>query len=166
MTEISSRKSSGHTLIELVVVMLLIAILSGMSFLGILRSINLYSTTTRDYLGLFQEGKIALEKIVREIRECSPEDISIGTDSIGILKKAGHATVADGSLVVDFVKNGDRLQRVSSAGTFTLAENISLFNASQDGTTLVVTVDLTLARGGNTVRLRTATLPRQNPSPP
>lgn len=166
MTERRYRRSSGHTLIELVVVMLLIAILAGMAFLGMLRSINLYSTTTRDYLGLFQEGRIALEKIIREIRECSPEEITIGTGSIGIEKKEGHGTIADGSRIVNFVKNSDLLQRVSSAGTFTLAENISIFEAFQDENTRVVTVGLTLARGDNTVRLRTAVLPRQNPTPP
>ncbi|MDP8234833.1 MAG: type II secretion system protein [Candidatus Erginobacter occultus] len=165
MPKTASRAGSGHTLIELVVVMVLITILAGAAFMGILRAIDLYTLTTRDYLEVFQEGKVALEKIVREIRETTPGNVIVGGESIEITKKSGHTTEADNSLAVTFFKNGDKLQRTSLAGTFDLVENVTVFNPARDGDTGVVTIDFTLEKGGNTIRLRTAALPRQRPSP-
>jgi prepilin-type N-terminal cleavage/methylation domain-containing protein len=159
------RAIRGHTLIELVVVLVLVAILAAMGFLGLLQSIDLYTLTTRNYLEVFQEGTIALEKIVREVRETSPGNVTAEAQSIVLSKKPGHTTEADSSLMVTIFKSGDKLQRDSSAGTFDLAENVTAFNPEKDEETQVVTIDLTMVKGGNTIRLRTATLPRQRPSP-
>ncbi len=161
MPKAPSRASSGHTLIELIVVMVLITILAGAAFYGIIRAVNLYTLTTRDYLEVFQEGKIALEKIVREIRETTPDKVSVGSGSIVLTKKSGHTTGYDTSLWVIFLRSGNRLLRTSRAGTFELAENVTSFNPSRDEETGVVTIDFTLTKGGNTLRLRTAVLPRQ-----
>ena len=165
MSRVISRSGPGHTLIELVVVMVLITILTGAAFFGIIRAIDLYTMTTRDYLEVFQEGKIALEKIVRELRETTPGNVTVAAESIDLTKKTGHTTEADNSLAITFYKSGDKLQRSSSAGTFDLVENVAIFNPTRNEATGVVTVDLTLSKGGNTVRLRTAALPRQRPSP-
>ncbi len=165
MPKARSRAGPGHTLIELVVVMVLITILAGAAFFGIIRAVDLYTMTTRDYLEVFQEGKIALEKIVRELRETTPGNVSVGSESIVVTKKSGHTTEADTSLAISFFKSGDSLQRSSSAGSFDLAENVAIFSPSKNADTGVVTIDLTLTKGSNTVRLRTAALPRQKPSP-
>jgi type II secretory pathway pseudopilin PulG len=165
MSKVANKQLSGHTLIELVLVMVLIALLAGMGLLGMLRSIDLYTGTTRDYLEVFQEGKIALEKMAREIREATPGNVSASTDSLSVIKKTGHTTEADSNLEITFFRSGNTLQRTSSAGTYDLADNITVFNPGKDEDTGVITVDLTLAKGGNTVRLRTATLPRQKPTP-
>ncbi len=165
MSRTTSRAGPGHTLIELVVVMVLITILAGAAFFGIIRAIDLYTMTTRDYLEVFQEGKIALEKIVRELRESTPGNVSVGGESIVLSKKAGHTTEADNSLAISYFKSGNILQRSSSAGTFDLVENVTIFSPVKDEDTGVVTIDLTLTKGSNTVRLRTAALPRQKPSP-
>lgn len=164
MSKIPDRQLSGHTLIELVAVMVLITLLAGMGLLGVLRSIDLYTGTTRDYLEVFQEGKIALEKMIREIREATPGNVTTGTDSLSINKKTGHTTEADSNLEITYIRSGNTLQRTSSAGTYDLADNVTVFNSGQDQDTGVITVDLTLVKGGNTIRLRTATLPRQKPT--
>jgi len=157
------RANRGHTLIELVLVLVLIIILAAMALFGMLRSIDLYTGTTRDYLELFQEGKVALDKIVRELREAAPDNVTVGSETISVTKKAGHTTIADPSLEITFSKSGDTLQRSSGAGTFDLAENVSVFNPGKDLDTGVVTIDITLEKGGNTIRLRTATWPRDLP---
>jgi prepilin-type N-terminal cleavage/methylation domain-containing protein len=165
---LQSEKSAavrGHTLLELLIVMVLVAILAGISYFGIFRSIELYTKTTRDHIDLVGETTIALEKISREIRETTPCNVTLGNESITLMKRSGHATEEDGSLGVSFSKSGLTVQRISSAGTFDLVDNVTGFEPSWDEQTRAVIIDLTLARGENVVRLRTAAAPRQKPSP-
>ena len=154
-------KIRGHTLIELGVVVVLMVGLAGMAFLGVLRSIDIYSNSTENYLEIFQEGKIALEKMLRELRETNPDSVTTGSGTLSFTKKTGHGTPEDSSLSVSFSLSGDIIERSSSAGTFGLVDNVSAFTTTQDAGTDVVTVNLTLSKGGNTVRLRSAVLPRQ-----
>lgn len=157
--------AAGHTLLELVIVIVLIAILAGISFFGLFRSIELYTTTTRDHIDVIGEAKIALEKISREIREAPPGNITLGSESITLVKRTGHATDLDPGLEVSFTKDGTVVRRISAAGTFDLVGNVLTFAPSWNESTEVVTIDLTLARGGNIINLRTATAPRQKAQP-
>lgn len=153
--------STGHSLIELIVVMVLMAILAAVAFLGILRSIDIYNDSTRNYISVFAEGKVALEKMIREIRETIPGNPTIVSgDSVTFTKFTGHDTPEDGSLDVTFSLSDDKIQRTTASGTYTLVENVSEFNPSVDGNN-VVTIDFTLSKGGNSVRLRSALYPRQ-----
>ena len=156
-----NRKESGYTLIELTVVIVLMTLLAGLTFLGILRSIDIYTSATENYLEIFQEGKIAMEKMLRELRETNPDSVTTGTGTLAFSKKTGHGTPEDSNLAVTFSLSGAIIERATAAGTFTLVENVSSFSTSQDGSTGVVTVDLNLSRGDNTVHLRSAVLPRQ-----
>jgi prepilin-type N-terminal cleavage/methylation domain-containing protein len=160
-----SAPARGHTLLELVIVMVLVAILAGIAFFGVFRSVELYTTTTRDYIDVVGETTIALEKISREIRETTPGNVTLGDGSIALRKRAGHATEEDGSLEVTFIQSGTMVRRSSAAGTFDLIDNVTGFNPSWDEETRAVIISLTVSRGDNVVQLRTAAAPRQKPSP-
>ncbi len=162
-----SATSGGHTLLELVIVTVLIAILAGVSYFGIFRSVELYTSTTRDHTEIIGEAQIALEKISREIRETAPENIILESESIALVKRTGHGTEGDPSPEVSFTREGSTVRRSSAAGTFDLLGNVTAFTPSRDEASGVVTIDLTLARGDNVINLRTAAAPRQKlPEPP
>ena len=143
-------------------VIILMAILAGFAFQAILRSVSVYTTSSRNYLMVAQEGRIAMEKMIREIRETTPGRITINSETISFTKHTG--TYQDSNLSVTFTKNGSKIERITSAGTFDLVDNISIFNPGQDIGTNVVTIDFTLSKGDpatTTIRMRSAVWPRQ-----
>lgn len=155
--------TSGYTLIEIVLVIVLMTILAGFGIQGLMQAISVYTVSTRDYLLNFQEGKIAMEKMAREIREASPDNIIIGDGSIQIVKSFGHGTPQDPSLTITFVQANDdtTIERQSAAGNFTLVDNVvdDSFSAHTDGNN-VVTIYFAVEAGENYYPLRTAVWPR------
>ncbi len=154
---------SGYSLIEIILVIVLTAILAGAAFQGIMQAVSIYTFSARDYLLNFQEGKIAMEKMVREIREASPGNIIIGTGSIQVVKSIGHGTPQDPNLAITFLQAADSntIVRQSAAGNFTLVDNVvnDSFSAAMDGND-VVTIYFAVQAGENQFPLRTAVWPR------
>ena len=147
-------------------VIVLVALLTAFSFQVIIMATGTYTTATRDYLELYQEGKLAMEKMTRELRDTVPTWITITTGSISFTKYADHGTPHDASLAIQFLQNGNTIERQSGAGVFTLADNIafSSFSAAQDSNG-VVYLSFTISRGDTDIPLRTAVWPRQLPTP-
>ena len=156
----------GYTIIEMVMVIILVALLAAFSMQAIIMATGTYTTATRDYLELYQEGKLAMEKMVREIRDTVPTWITITTGSVSFTKYIDHGTPHDASLAIQFLQNGDTIERQSGAGSFTLTDNIETgsFIATQDSNG-VVTLAFTISRGNTQIPLRTAVWPRQLPTP-
>ena len=154
----------GYTIIELVKVIILVTILAGASMQAIIMATGTYTTATRDYLELYQEGKLAMEKMVREIRDTNPDRIAIGTNSISFTKH--HITPKDNSFAIQFAQSGNTIERQSGAGDFVLVENVAAesFSPSKDSND-VVTLSFTLSRGNTNMPLRTAVYPLLKPTP-
>ena len=154
-------KTAGFTLIELVLVIVLIGILAGASLQGIVLGTRNYIVAVRNYLELFREGKTAMERMVREIRHCHPDDIDVSVSGrIDIVKQI--ATPEDDlSMAVSFVQSGNQITRQSSAGSFTLAEYIKAdsFSSSMDANN-VVALGFILQRGDTEIKLQTNVFPR------
>ena len=163
---IQNNSNRGYSIIELVMVIVLVTLLTAFSFQAIIMATGTYTTATRDYLELYQEGKLAMEKMVRELRDTVPTWITITTGSISFTKYADHGTPHDASLDIQFLQNGNTIERQSGAGSFTLAGNIETnsFMANQDSNG-VVTLAFTMSRGDAQIPLRTAVWPRQLPTP-
>jgi len=163
---IENNSSYGYTIIELVMVVVLVALLAASSMQAIIMATGTYTTATRDYLELYQEGKLAMEKMVRELRDTVPTWITITPGSISFTKYPDHDTPRDASLAIQFLQSGNTIERQSGAGFFTLADNIetSSFTVNQDSNG-VVTLAFTISRGNTEIPLRTAVWPRQLPTP-
>lgn len=159
---INNNFSRGYTIIELVMVIILVALLAAFSFQAIIMATGTYTAATRDYLELYQEGKLAMEKMVREIRDTDPAGISITTGSISFTKHTDHDTPRDSSLTIQLHQSGNTIERQSGAGNFALVGNIESgsFLISQDSNN-VVTLSFTILRGDTSIPLRTAVYPRQ-----
>ncbi len=153
------KQDGGYSLIEAAAVIVLMAIIAGLSLQAVISCTELFFTSTRDYLEVCQESRTAIEKIVREIRESNYNKVTFGSQTEIILdKKPGHGTPLDADVDdVRFYLSGDELRRESDAGTYVLADRISSFSASTDDHN-VITIDLT---AGESVHLRTAVWTRQ-----
>jgi len=166
MKNIPSKNNSfgGYTIIEIVMVIVLIALLAAFSMQAIIMATGTYTTATRDYLELYQEGKLAMEKMVREIRDTNPGRIIIGANSISFTKH--HITPKDNSLAIQFAQSGNTIERQSAAGDFVLVENVAAgsFSPAKDSND-VVTLSFTISRGGTNIPLRTAVYPLLQPTP-
>jgi prepilin-type N-terminal cleavage/methylation domain-containing protein len=154
----------GYTIIEMVMVIVLISILAAFSMQAIIMATGTYTTATRDYLELYQEGKLAMEKMVREIRDTNPGRIAIGTNSISFTKH--HITPKDNSFAIQFAQSGNTIERQSGAGDFVLVENVAAgsFSPSTDSND-VVTLYFTVSRENTNLPLRTAVYPLLKPTP-
>ncbi len=151
----------GYSLVEMTLVIVLLGILAVSVFHGMLSGVDIYLIATRDYLNLFQEGRTALEKMAREIRETSPGDVSIGTGSVSFTKESDHVTPMDASETVVFSQSGSEIRRTTDLGTFTLVDHVEpgSFAVSQDANG-VVTIDFTLTSDRTDIPLRTSIQPR------
>jgi len=155
------RSSDGYTIIETTVVIVLVALLAAFSFQAIIMATDTYLTATQEYLEIFQEGKTALEKMAREIKETDPGSVGFASGSVSFTKHTDHDTPEDSSLDVTFKQVGNTIERQTAAGDFTLTENVAggSFSAAIDGNN-VVTLNFTVAKGSGVINLRTAVLPR------
>ena len=156
----------GYTLIELVMVVVLLAILAIFSLQAIVLSVSAYTLSVREYLELFREGYMAMDRMTQEIRETSPRMVTIATGSVTITKPPGHVTPEDSSLIVTFSQSGDVIRRETTAGIFPLTGNVAAgsFTATMTEQSAVV-LSFTLSGEGGDIPFRSAAFPRLKPTP-
>ncbi len=160
-----SELQKGFTLIEVIVVIVILSIVSAITINFLINSLKIYTMTVNQKT-LFDEGKLALERMCRDIRDgrsiTSPA--SGGSGSL-ITFIRNNATAQDISgETITFQLTGSALEKVkaSPSATSSLASNVSTFTvtrgaAGNDEITLVLT--LSLASGEN-VTLQTKVWPK------
>ncbi len=155
-----TKNRGGFSLIEMAAVVVLLGILVGFSFQFLVGGIDAY-LVGRDYTNISQEGKIALERMAREVRFALQSEITIGTSSITFTKFTGSPNDPGDEITFVVSPGSSSLKRESNgADTCDLADNVQDFSPSFDTAYFLVTLDLTLARGEGSVRYRTAVHPR------
>ncbi len=157
----------GFTLIEIVVVIVILSIVSGITIKFLIDSLKIYTMAVNQKT-LFDEGKLAMERMCRDIRDSrSITAPAAGGSGSTITFLRGNLTAQD---IVDesitFQRNigNSTLEKVktSPATTSRMADNVSSFTvtrgaAGNDEITLVLT--LTLGTGEN-VTLQTRVYPK------
>jgi MSHA biogenesis protein MshO len=78
----SFKRTSGFTLIELIMTIVLLGIIGGVLAPVIQNSVEIYAAE-RSRAVLVQKGRLALERIAREVREAVPNSLSVVTDAGG-----------------------------------------------------------------------------------
>lgn len=158
----------GFTLIETIVVIVILSIVSAITIKFLADSLRVYTMTVGQKT-LLDEGKLALERMCRDIRD--GQSISVpaaGASSSYITFTRNHATAQDFAAEnVTFQPTGTTLYKIKTtpASNTPLAANVSTFTATQ-GTVgaanlneITLVFNLSLAGGGN-VNLQTKVYPK------
>jgi prepilin-type N-terminal cleavage/methylation domain-containing protein len=157
-------RSKGFTLIEIIVVIVILCIVSGITIKFLVDSLTIY-TMTVDQKTLFDEGKLALERMCRDMRDANA---ITGTTPSSITFARVHATAQDiaGETIIFQWNAGARtLEKVkaSPAGTTTMAENVSAFSVTYASSEIQLQLTFNNLVTGANVTLQTKVHPK-NPA--
>jgi len=161
----SWRGGRGYTLIEIIVVIVILAIVAVISIKFLIDGMQIY-TMTINQKSLFDEGKLALERMCRDIRDANT---IIGTTASSVAFTRTNATGPgqDGaSERIRFDLSGTTLRKAKgvaadgSGGTpYIMANNVTAFTVANATNEIQLTLTLSLASGEN-VTLQTKVYPR------
>ena len=152
--------SKGMTLIELIVVIVLLGIIGLFTFQFLVGSVEIYIAGSNQ-AELLAEAKLAMERMVREIRDANsilaPDSGSSG-NSITFIRS--HYTAVDSGTNITFQKSGTTLERKRGTNSpEPLAEHVSYFNVTNNSNEIKLEMDLSLG-GGENVTLHTKVYPK------
>jgi prepilin-type N-terminal cleavage/methylation domain-containing protein len=142
----------GFTLIEIIIVIVILSIVSAISIKFLVDSLKIYTMTVNQKT-LLDEGKLALERMCRDIRDAS----AITTPSSGGSSSSGtllsftrtHATAQDsaGDTIQFILLSGTLQRKASTRATVDLASYVTAITVTR-GTSPnnEITISLTLSR--------------------
>jgi Tfp pilus assembly protein PilW len=152
-------------LIEIIIVIVILSIVSAIMIYFLINSLKVYTMTVNQKT-LFDEGKLALERMVRDIRDAR----SITTPAAGgsgntIVFQRVNSTAQDGlNETLTFQLTGTTLEKVktSPAAISPLASNVSSFTVTRGAAgNEEITLLLTLLLGsGENITLQTKVFPK------
>ena len=163
----NSKLEGGFTLIEMVVVIVILSIVSTITIYFLINSLKAYTMTVNQKT-LLDEGKLALERMCRDIRDARSitSPASGGSGSL-ITFIRNNATVQDvAAESITFQLTGSTLQKVKSSpsATSTMAANVSTFTVTRGATNDEITIVLTLSlSSGENATLQTKVYPKNLP---
>jgi prepilin-type N-terminal cleavage/methylation domain-containing protein len=159
-----NNSSKGFTLIEVVIVIVILSIISAITIYFLINSLEVYTMTVNQKT-LLDEGKLALERMCRDIRDArsitSPASGGSGSLITFIRNNATAQDVAGES--VTFRLTGNTLEKVKSSpsATSSLAANVSTFTVTRGATNDEIILVFTLSLGtGENVTLQTKVYPK------
>jgi prepilin-type N-terminal cleavage/methylation domain-containing protein len=155
----NSELQRGFTLIEIIIVIVILSIVSAITIKFLVDSLTIY-TMTVDQKTLFDEGKLALERMCRDIRDANSitTPASGGSSSSGTLLSftRTNATAQDSAGdTIQFILSAGTLQRkASTRSTVDLASYVTAITVTR-GTSPnnEITISLTLSRPSTGVTL-------------
>jgi len=138
----------GFTLIEIVVVIVILSIISGITLHFVVNSVRIYTLTVNQKT-LLDEGKLALERMCRDIRDANTiSSPASGGSGSSITMTRSHGTAHDTSGEdITFRLNGTTLEqaKTSPSATSALASNVSSFTVTRGGASDEIKIELTLS---------------------
>jgi type II secretory pathway pseudopilin PulG len=161
--------SEGFTILEIITVCLLLGIIGATSLHGLGSGIEGF-ITARERKAIYDDGILAIERMVREIRSASqiitPTQGNSGS-SLNFTKESYESftiPTSDNSTDITFRKNGTSLEREGDlSGIAVLADNLSNFQATHESGNYI-TLELTLnSTNGGTLSMRTKVFARNVP---
>ena len=153
----------GFTLIEIIVVIVILAIVSAISIKFLTDSLRIYTMSVNQKT-LFDEGKLALERMCRDIRNARS---ITGTTASSITFVRDDPTAQDiaGETII-FQRNAvaNTLEKVkaSPVATSTMASNVTAFAVTNATNEILLQLTLQLTSGEN-VTLQTKVYPKNLP---
>jgi prepilin-type N-terminal cleavage/methylation domain-containing protein len=167
-------RSKGFTLIEIIVVIVILSIVSAITIKFLVDSLRIY-TMTVEQKTLFDEGKLALERMCRDLRDAN----SITTPSSGGSSSSGtllsftrtHATAQDSAGdTIQFILSSGTLQRKASTrptvdlASYVTAITVTRGTSPNNEITISLTLSRTISGGTLSVPLGTKVIPKNFPT--
>lgn len=158
----------GFTLIEIIIVILILSIASGITIKFLIDSLRIYTMSINQKM-IFEEAKLAIERMCRDIRDAknitSPSE---GGSGNSITLQRTHATSVDATdEILTYRLNGNTIEKVktSPSATSPLASNVSSFTVERGAAgNNEITLKLTLSLStGENITLHTKVYPRNLP---
>jgi prepilin-type N-terminal cleavage/methylation domain-containing protein len=146
--KLKTMNRKGFTLIEIIIVIVILSITSAITIKFMVDSLRIYTMTVNQKT-LFDEGKLALERMVRDIRDArSISRPFAGNSDNWIRFTRDNATAQDvAGETIDYQLTGTDLEKDKASPNVTviLASNVSGFTvtrATDDEITLLLTLSL------------------------
>jgi prepilin-type N-terminal cleavage/methylation domain-containing protein len=155
------RGGRGFTMIEIIVVIVILAIAAGITVKFVVDGLKIYTMTVNQKT-LFDEGKLALERMCRDIRDANA---ITGTTASSVTFVRSNATVQDGAdEVITFRWNGgaNPLEKVKGGIGYAMVSNVNAFTVTNAANEIQLLLTLRLASGEN-VTLQTRVYPKNLP---
>jgi Tfp pilus assembly protein PilW len=150
-------------LIEIIVVIVILSIVSAITIKFLVDSLKIYTMTVNQKT-LFDEGKLALERMCRDIRDARSIS-SVSASSITFIRNNSTFQDNAGETII-FQRNvgASTLEKVkaSPSVTLTMADNVSAFAVTNATNEIQLQLTLQLASGEN-VTLQTKVYPKNLP---
>jgi len=159
-SELDTLGKRGFTLIEIIIVIVILSIVSAITIKFLVDSLRIYTMTVNQKT-LFDEGKLALERMGRDIRDARS---ITGTTASSITFVRDDATAQDiaGETII-FQRNAgaNTLEKVkaSPASTSTMASNVTVFAVANATNEIQLQLTLQLT-SGESVSLQTKVYPK------
>lgn len=156
--ELKTMSNKGFTLIEIIVVIVILSIVAAISINFLVSSLRVYTMTVNQKT-LFDEGKLALEKMCRGIRDAR-SITGVTASSITFVRDDATAYDVAGETII-FQLNAGTLQKVkaSPVSTSTMASNVTTFAVTNATNEILLQLTLQLTSGEN-VTLQTKVYPK------
>jgi prepilin-type N-terminal cleavage/methylation domain-containing protein len=173
-------RSKGYTLIEIIIVIVILTIVSAIAIKFLFDGLRTYTMTVNQKT-LFDEGKLVLERMCRDIRDAQsisvPAAGASGTTITFIRNDATAQDVANETITFQRNIGNSTLEKLktSPAATSRMADNVNTFTVTRGAAAtnnlneITLALDLRLGTGEN-VTLQTKVYPKNLPedtsSPP
>jgi len=156
--------SKGFTLIEIIIVIIILCIVSAITIKFLVDSLRIYTMTVNQKT-LFDEGKLALERMCRDIRDAKSvtSPLSGGSGNTITFSRTNPTAQDSANENITFRLTGTTLEKVKSSPSATsgMAENVSTFTVTRGATDDEIKMVLTLSLGtGENVTLQTKVYPK------
>jgi len=146
----------GFTLIEIIIVIVILAVVSAITIKFLTDSLRIYTMTVNQKT-LFDEGKLALERMCRDIRDARS---ITGTTASSVTFVRDDATAQDSAgETITFRLNGGSLEKVKAGTGYAMASNVTAFAVANATNEIQLTSTLSLTSGEN-VTLQTRVYPK------
>jgi prepilin-type N-terminal cleavage/methylation domain-containing protein len=169
-----TKSQKGFTLIEIIVVIVILSIVSVITIKFLVDSLRIYNMTVNQKT-LFDEGKSALERMCRDIRDAkSITTYTPGPPTGSITFVRTNATFFDQGLpgnttgeTIIFQRNAgagtlEKVKSLPSASTTTMAEHVTSFAVANSTNEIRLQLTLQLTSGEN-MTLQTKVYPKNLP---
>jgi prepilin-type N-terminal cleavage/methylation domain-containing protein len=162
-SEIQNPKSAfqrGFTLIEIIVVIVILSVVSAITVKFLVDSLKIYSMTVNQKT-LFDEGKLALERMGRDIRDARSITGTTASSITFVRKDATAQDIAGETIIFQRNAGANTLEKVkaSPASTSTIASNVTAFAVAKATNEIQLALTLSLTSGEN-VTLQTKVYPK------